>query len=559
MAILRVLKGPNPGQIYSVDRDATIMGRHPNCDVVLEIGAVSREHARIVRVDNEFFLEDMKSRNGTFLNNEQLEGRRRLNENDQVRICDLVLVFHHGSPEVTMAAEEQAAEDDAAAVIEDAAFRSTITSKLDISTGRGGLQLAVNAETKLKALLEILQALGKAVSLEEVLPKLLDGLFSIFIQADRGFIVLKERGTGKLIPAAVKHRREGEAERIRISRTIVNSVIESKEAILSADAATDEQFSAAQSIVDFQIHSMMCAPLIGTENDVLGVLQIDTHDQRHQFGEEDLELMASVAIQAAVAVENAQLHEAALREVGLKRDLNLAHKVQQGFLPDAPPDVENYEFFDYYHPARFLGGDYFDYVPLPDGRLAVVLADVSGKGVSASLLMAKLSAEMRFSLLSEPTPEGAVARLNTVFCESRWEDRFVTLALMVLHPRSHEVCIVNAGHMAPLLRHANATVEPVAQELSGLPIGVAEGMDYEPYTINMAIGDSLTAYTDGIPDAQNVRDEFYGTDRLLAKMSEPSAGGVESLGRRVIDDVRRFAGAQAQTDDMCVTIFGRTG
>lgn len=536
-----------------------VLGRHPNCDIVLEVGAVSREHAQLIRSGDNYFLEDLKSRNGTFLNNEAVDGRRKLHEKDQIRICDLVFMFHLGSPEVTIDRPENLEQGAAvgAMLVDDESLgtKSTITSKIDFSTGRTGLLLKVNAETKLKAVLEILQALGRAIALDEVLPKILDGLFTVFIQADRGFVVLKDKDTGKLIPRATKHRRADDEEQIRISRTIINKVMQDKEAILSDDATSD---FGTQSIVDYQIHSMMCVPLMSTDGEVLGALQIDTHDLLHRFGEDDLELLASVAIQAAIAVENAQLHEVAVREAAIKRDLDLASKVQRGFLPDKAPDVPDYEFFHYYFPARTVGGDFFDYVCLPDGRVAIVLADVSGKGISAALLVAKLSSEIRLCLLSQPTPEGAMARLNTIFCDARWEDRFVTVVMMVLHPRAHEVCIVNAGHMAPLLRHADGTVEPIAQELSGLPIGVADGMEFEPYTINMAIGDSLFAYTDGIPDAENIRGEFFGTDRLLAELGGKSFQSVQSMGKHVIEQVGRFAGNQAQTDDMCVTLFGRT-
>lgn len=561
MAVLRVLQGPSQGKIYSLDRDTMVMGRHPDCDIVLEVGAVSREHARVVRVDDKFFLEDLKSRNGTFLNNEQLEGRRKLNEKDQIRICDLVFVFNHGTPEVTIDNAGNFDGDVAgigAMMVDDdeAEFnsRSTITSKIDFLSGRSGLQLTVNAETKLKALLDILQAIGAAVELDEVLPKILDGLFTVFIQADRGFIVLKDKESGKFIPRATKHRREDDEDQIRISRTIIKKVTEGKEAILSDDAA--QEFG-NQSIVDYEIHSMMCVPLLSMAGDVLGVMQVDTHNLLNRFGEDDLELMAAVAMQAAVAVENAQLHAVAVRDAAIKQDLALASKIQRGFLPDKAPDIEDYEFFHYYYPARTVGGDFFDYIPMPDGRLAVVLADVAGKGIAASLIVAKLASEMRLCLFSEPTPEAAMARLNNIFCDPRWEDRFVTVALMILQPRSHEVCIVNAGHMAPLLRHPDGTIEEVGQELSGLPIGVADDMDYDPLTISMAIGDSLTAYTDGIPDAANIRDEFFGIPRLLTEMNAKPFGNVDELGRHIVDTVRRFAGSQSQTDDMCVTIFGR--
>ncbi len=560
MAVLRVIQGSNQGKIYSLERDSMTLGRHPNCDIVLEVQAVSREHARVIKLDDNFFLEDLKSRNGTFLNGEQLEGRRKLNERDQIRICDQVFVFNHGTPEVTI--ENADHFDGKAAGLatlmvddeKDFSNRSTITSKIDFSSGRTGLQLTVNAETKLKAILDILQAIGASVEIDEVLRKILDGLFTIFVHADRGFIVLKDRDSSKFIPRATKHRREDDEDQIRISRTILNKVTKDKEALISDDAAKDFQ---GQSIVDFQIHSMMAVPLLSSSGEVLGAMQVDTSNILNRFSQDDLELLAAVAIQAAVAVEIAQLHEVAVREAAIKQDLALASKIQRSFLPDRAPEVEGYEFFNYYFPARTIGGDFYDYIALPDGRIAIVLADVSGKGIAASLIVAKLASEFQACLVREPTPEAAIARMNGIFCDPRWEDRFVTVALMVLQPRSHEVCIVNAGHMAPLLRHADGTIEEVGQELSGLPIGVADGMDYEPLTINMAIGDSLMAYTDGIPDSQNIRDEFFGIPRLLTEMNAKPFKNVDELGRHVIDTVRRFSGSQTQTDDMCVTIFGR--
>ena len=193
-------------------------------------------------------------------------------------------------------------------------------------------------------------------------------------------------------------------------------------------------------------------PLINRDGNSLGVIQIDTLDPRNRFRQDDLDVLVSVACQAAFAVENAQLHEAAMRDQAMRRELAVAHEVQRGFLPSAAPRIPEYDFFEFYEPANQLGGDYYDYVELPGGRLAVVVADVSGKGISASLLMAKLSAETRYCLASEPSPAAAVGRLNRAFCDSGWEDRFVTMVLAVLDPRRHEVTVVNAGHLPPLLR-----------------------------------------------------------------------------------------------------------
>ena len=160
----------------------------------------------------------------------------------------------------------------------------------------------------------------------------------------------------------------------------------------------------AESIVDFHIRSMICAPLVDRDGNSLGVIQLDTLDPRNRFKKDDLDVLVSVACQAAFAVENAQLHEAAMHDQAIRRELAVAHEVQRGFLPSAAPRIPEYDFFEFYEPANQLGGDYYDYVELPGGRLAVVVADVSGKGISASLLMAKLSAETRYCLASEPSP-----------------------------------------------------------------------------------------------------------------------------------------------------------
>ena len=166
---------------------------------------------------------------------------------------------------------------------------------------------------------------------------------------------------------------------------------------------------------------MMCAPLVDSDGQVLGVIQIDTTDQRRQFNKDDLEVLVSVASHAAMAMENVQLHERRLHAELMERELALAHKVQRGLLPAGPPVVKGYEFVDLYEPANHLGGDYFDYIGLPGGRLAIALADVMGKGIAAALLMARLSAQVPYCLASLPTPADAMARLNTVFCEPRWE------------------------------------------------------------------------------------------------------------------------------------------
>ncbi len=562
MAVLQTLQGPKPGQVFPLEGNSITLGRHPDCNVVLDAAAVSRQHARILLVDGKFYVEDLRSRNGTVLNGRPLVRRELLREHDQLGICDLVFIFHHGLPdlELPVARRQDEGAEPTDLVIDDEgpAGNSAVMSKVDLSVGPASLRLGVNAEAKLKALLEISRNLGKALALNQVLPKLLDSLFTIFIQADRGFVVLCDPASGRLIPKAVKYRRGDDRATIRISRTIVNEVMAAKEAILSADAATDKRFDQAESIADFHIRSMMCAPLINSEGKAIGVIQIDTIDQRSRFSREDLDVLASVACQAAFAVENAELHETLLREQALERELRVAHEVLRGFLPAASPRIEQYEFFAFYEPANQLGGDYYDYIPLSGGRLAVVVADVSGKGIPASLLMARLSADTRYCLASEPTPGEAIDRLNRAFCEAGWEDRFVTLVLAVLDVRRNEVTLVNAGHLPPLLRRGPGRIEPVLDAETQLPLGVEYETHYSQHTLPLAPDDLLTLYTDGVTEAMNDQDQLYGVERLRRQLAAP-ASRVERIGRGILDDVKRFVGLRPQSDDMCLVCLGRKG
>ncbi len=563
MAFLTARNGPESGRRYELKETECIMGRHPDCEVVIDVGAVSRQHAKIICDGADFFVEDMKSRNGTYLNDELIHGRKKLGEGDTLRVCDVAFSFHLDQPKTpsTLSSREEGSSSSklrGTVVIDDEMQESssTIMSKLDVSTSQGRVQLSASPEMKLNALIEITQNLGKRVALEEVLPGVLDSLFKIFMQADRGFIVMRTE-KGELVPMWMKTRREDAEDTIRISRTIVSQVMESKEAILSADAATDTRFEMSQSIADFRIRSMMCAPLLNSDDEAVGVLQVDTLDQRKRFQKEDLEVLASIAAQAGIAIDNAQLHEEALRQREVARDLEVARDVQASFLPQTAPQIEGYSFYDYYQPANHVGGDYYDYIHLPDGRIAVIVADVVGHGVAAALLMAKLSAEARFCLASETAVSTAVNRLNDAMAGLQI-DRFVTMIMSVLDPKSHEVTVVNAGHMAPMRRSPDGTLEEPGEDIAGLPLGISDGMEYEELTFKLEPGEMLAMYTDGVNECMDAAGDQYSIERIRELVKSADNTTPDKLGQIIIDDVRSFLGNAMQADDMCLVCLGRT-
>ncbi|MEM8864315.1 MAG: SpoIIE family protein phosphatase [Planctomycetota bacterium] len=559
MAFLTIAQGVEPGKRFELDADQSIIGRSSDCQVSLDVAAVSRRHAALVQDAGRFFVEDLGSRNGTLVNGQKIVDRTPLRDGDRILVCDQELAFHQERPHGLLGDTSPGETSTLAQLVSDEenGEPASVMATLDLGGGSASSwSLSANPQVKLNALLEISNNLAQAVSVEEILPKVLDSLFKIFVQADRGFVVMRPDDDKPLVVVEEKARKKAQEEKMRISRTIVEKAMESKQAILSADAASDERFGMAQSIAEFQIRSMICAPMINSDDEAIGVLQIDTLNQRSRFTDEDLEVLAAVASQAAVAIDNARMHEQVLSQRALQRDLELAKRMQRALLPSSPPEASGYFFFDYYESARQVGGDYYDYVPLSGGRFGVVVGDVAGKGVSAAILMARLSSDVRFCLATEPDLASATMQINRLFARQDWEDRFVTMIIAVIDPNSNEMTMTNAGHMPPLLRNAGGEVSELAEEIAGLPLGVYEDYEYESISRTIEPGEFLTLFTDGFSEAMNRERELYGMERLAAAVG--SAGlSVGELGQHILTDVRKFVDGYDQSDDMCLACFGR--
>ncbi|MGN6544118.1 MAG: SpoIIE family protein phosphatase [Aureliella sp.] len=557
MAYLTAINGTAQGTRYELDQAVVILGRHPECDVILDAGAVSRQHARIVRRGDDLQLEDLKSRNGTFLNGHLISGATTLADGDLVRICDLEFSFHTDNSQALY--DSTAIKDGSSTfgvlLVDDPEGSSrAVTSKIDVRSGAAGSQLTTNAEVRLAAVLEIVQSLGKAVVLDEVLPKVLDTLFRIFVQADRGFIVLRGKH-GELIPKWLKTRQADMQETFRISRTVMRQVMDDRHALISLDASSDERFEMSQSVTDFRIRSMIVAPLLSSEGEPIGAIQMDTLNQRRRFEEPDLEILTAVAAQAGVAIENAQLHEQLVEQRLFEQDLDLARRVQQAFLPAKHPDLEGFSFYHFYQPAQQIGGDYFDYIPLPDQRIAIVVADVVGHGVSAAMLMAKLSAETRFALASSQSVNRAIGTLNARM-SGLGVEKFITFLCLVLDPKSGAIEIVNAGHMPPLWRRGADQILQPGEAESGLPLGIMDDLEYDLSSITLAPGERLVLYTDGIHEAPNLAGDAFGIARLEELLASPLTC-VQEIGENVTQTVIKHIEGTTQADDMCLLVLGR--
>lgn len=559
------------GGRFELSQAETSIGRHPDCHIVVDAGAVSRFHAQIVREGDNFRLVDLGSRNGTFLNGQAIDGSQPLRQGDRIRISEIELVFNDDQvPEFASDASNvsfsganfgivMVDDDPESSVVQAknaAGVSGSVSSQVEFEKSSEGLKMRATAEAKLNALLTINRNLSNTLSLDEVLPRILDSLFTIFPSADRGFVVM-ETPEGELETRWVKTRQSrDETETVRISRTIIRRVMSTGESIMSFDAMEDSRFDSSESIADFSIKSMICAPLGDIDGKMFGAIQIDSTRGRGQFVEEDIDLLSGVAGQAGILINSARMHEQALTQREVEQDLKLAIEVQKAFLPQNPPDATGFAVESFYQAANHIGGDYFDYIHLADGRIAIVVADVVGHGVAAAMFMAKLSAETRFCLAGIPDVAKAIEKLNDRMSVLEVE-RFITFLLVVIDPSSDLVTIVNAGHMAPILRRVDGQLSEPGEEESGLPIAIDTGMDYEAVEVEFAPGDVMLMYTDGINEAMDASDNEFGIEAIRNLTNQ--GGNCDEIKTRVVDAVLKHVGDAPPFDDMCMVVIQRTG
>jgi serine phosphatase RsbU (regulator of sigma subunit) len=564
LVLLKSPTGGTPGDKIPLDGDLIVIGRDAEtCQIVLPHHAISRRHAQIVRDNGQYFLEDLKSRNETLLNGRRVTTRTPLRPEDRLKLCDFLFKYH--DERVAAKSADKPALPEHYTRDPDDEPESSGTTTIEATGSRINAQHFLDSQPndRLRALLDISTGLSRTLDLDPLLNQVAETMLKEFKQADRCFIILLD-DAGRMVPRAVRVRR-GDPEEARFSRTIIRKAVDTQHSYLSEDASADASLPANASIAEFKIRSVMCVPLVTAEGRSLGAIQLDTQDRAKKFREDDLNLLTIVANLAGVAVEKAKLHENALASEKAKKEMEIARAVQLGFLPQTMPTVEGYEFFSHYSPAQTIGGDYYDAIMLPNGRLAVVLGDVAGKGVPAALLVAKLSSEVRFCLLTEPDPVKAIGLLNDQMIRGGLGDRFVTLGLMLVDTVAHQMTVVNAGGMNPRMFRVgpNDLADAISTDATGLPLGVMPGYEYESVTLPLEVGDVVSVFTDGITDAMGPSGALFGpegVDECLTPPNDPVAAAgwrPRRVGDHLVTAVRRHASGRPQNDDIAVMLFGR--
>jgi sigma-B regulation protein RsbU (phosphoserine phosphatase) len=533
---------------WNLEPGKYLIGRKPGCDLVISDKTVSRKHAvmEVGLSTGECFLVDLESHNGTTVNGERITVRTQVKPEDRI-------MFGHAEFELTVSDEPSTAGR--TKVPSTDLLATTDPEKSVFLSLQEALQPLPSKVTDRPEVMPTLFEMAKMLVLPEPKEAMLERSLSLVaraVPAERLAVLLTTEDPQDLYVAASHLPRGVDPGTLTLSRTIINQILADHNAFLIGDVREDPRFAAQQSIIMSELKSAMAVPLF-VEGKVLGILYADTTNPAHRYSDEYLRLFATFGNLLAFRLLNyTLLSERHEREV-VDSEIRRASLIQRKLLTQAPPEIPGYKVHAFQEQCRAVGGDLYDLASLPDGRLLFMVADVSGKGMGAALLMSHILASFRvlydsssFDLCT------AVKRVSMeLFRHSAPED-FATLFLGMLDPRQDTITFCNAGHNPALLVRQEGKVESLGA--SGIMIGAFNFGDWVESTVTIGAGDLLFVFTDGVTEAER-EDEQYGDERTKDVVTRCRHHPPEEIVRNIVDDIKSFVKDAPRSDDLTMLLI----
>ncbi len=535
---------------YALFQDVVTIGRGASNDLHFRDPWLSRDHARLTLREDRWIVEDVGSRNGTFLNGKVLEGIRFLGHGDVVTLGDVQLTFFDDDATgVVQVADSDGSLSKGTVMIPSDRLLPELGPRLKGQEHQEGADIT-DPEMVLAALKKTAAALISHFPVHELMARILELVFDA-VPAQRGALLLRTR-EGRL--DVVARQGFGADEDIRVSRTLIDTVVGEKKALLTMDAQSDSRFGRAESIMMEGIRSILCAPLVSNERGVLGLLYLDDPVSREKFNQDTLRLVGLIANLAAVKIENHYLLEEQIEKKRMEEQLAVGAQIQRRLLPDRDPEIEGYDICGVNRSCFEIGGDYYDFIRKSETVLAVVIADISGKGVGAALLMAVLQASIRALVPSIDEPADLVQRLNQVLVENSPDNKFATLFYAELDLVTHRLTYVSGGHNPSLL-----LVDGEIEELSstGPIVGLVRDVPFHHRVVDMPPGATLLMFTDGVTELSSSNGDELGTDPLFAILKSGKWQDANELVDLVHDSMCAFAASDRFDDDSTLVVLRR--
>lgn len=524
---------------YELTERITTIGRSK--DNVLEIADknMSRRHTVIERRDDgTYVVTDCNSSNGTLVNEERMISTQ-LYDGDWVECGQTRIQFV--SPESAPRPSYRNPND------------RPITNEFNEKTAEFGVVLGQRED--LRKLLAINKELNREHELRPLLERIIDSAIEL-MAAERGYLILSDHGEMKVEIARGLSKDESRRSGPAVSKQICNEVMDKGQAILTTNAVQDSTYGRFQSVVGLGIHSVLCVPFKIKET-VLGVIYLD-NDRVGAFSEMDVELLEAFSDQAAVAIDNARLIRVMKQKERLEQEMHTAAEIQAKLLPRKLPVVPGLQLAGKMKPAKDVGGDYYDFVPLSDGTLLICIGDVSGKGVPAGLIMASARSMIRSLAPRIESTRELIGALNELLSDDLDMDMFMSLLVLRYDPENGSLKYTGAGHEHLIIYRAERD-ECDAVKAGGVVLGVTSDIDryLSEDEIQLNKGDMIILYTDGITEAFDKNKDQYQLERLLESSTLHAKSDADQCLEAIFDEVMEYIGRAPQSDDITLVTLKR--
>ncbi len=538
---LKLREASGNESIVPLDKDDFKIGRHGENDLKVRDPFVSRVHAQILRDGSQFRVHDCDSKSGTYVNGERIQSQI-LQHGDRIQLS------HNEFPELIFLTSGQAPPAEA--------FLTSIqtTSLFDATSTANDLQ-------HVSRFLERVRQFAAGVPLHEILDVVLDIALEI-TRAERGFIVLLDDSKQPRFQRGRNHKKENLNEsHFHISSTVLKQVLESgmKQMISNAE---QNPYPQAESIVALELRTVVCLPLpkmqttdtsgiFNLKPDLIGALYLDSRKATGTLSTISEGLLETLANDASAVLMNAKLLRESREKERLELELHTAREIQESLLPEIHGTYGAYEACAQNIPSRRISGDYFDLIQLSGDRTAVVIADVSGKGVSAAILTSLVQGILFIEVSRLENLQESIGNVNRFLVQRSNIGKFVSMFIAILHPDG-KLSYVNAGHNPPFLIHNSGDWTELAAK--GMVLGVVEQAAFEERTIELQSGDLVCLYTDGVTEAHAPDGELFGEDRLRDTLVKHRNSDTENILESVLKTVTRHTADVPRSDDLTLLV-----
>ena len=525
-------------QEYLVAAPEIVIGRGGGADLLLPSLHVSRRHAKLVCEAGTYAIQDLESSYGTFVNGERI-ARSVLRHGDRI-------IFGKGDEfHFYVDSAEQRQDLDTTKIVQ----RSLVDLGKVLPSEASDLE-------KMLCVLNLQNEWNQVFTPENALNQILENALRIS-GAERAFIMTKDvEGFGYAAGMDGRNRKLSESQ-FRTSQSIVRNVVAKRQAIFMVEGMGE--FAAQESIVGMNLRAVACLPLLGIRtggdsSDILGILYLDSTKAMHSLSGLDEKILNKLAVEAGNVLERVEMMKSIEQRKTLERDLALAEETQRSLLPREIPKLDHLKLSAFCRPTRYVGGDFYDFQVMPAGDLLFVIADVSGKGVAASVLSSMILGCLQLRLQDGDPPASALNRLNRFLC-TKSSGKFATMFLCSIAPDGKGQYI-SAGHNpAFIYRAADGTIDELAS--TSLILGMFDFAMFEATPIELRPGDVLLAYSDGLTEAENVQEEMFGEDRVKEIIRREAPAGTDRLHDAVIASIAEFTRGRDQSDDITLVIAER--